>query len=167
LLVQSLKEADVSFVSFLPESRLSDLVPLLEKDEFFTLVRASHEGSAVCMASGAALVGQSAAVYMEASGLMASLFQLQGVPIRCGIPLLLLVSHVGSPSDSGNGSTFSGFGTRTEPLLRAMGIQYEVLDSSIGLSKKVHDMVRASHAAKEPACLLFTGEFTDFEGDWL
>lgn len=161
-MVDGLKKAGVDFVSFLPESRMSDIIPLMLEDDSFTVVRASHEGSAVSIASGAALVGRLPAVYMESTGLMLSLYNLQTIPIRSGLPVLLLVSHVGSAPDLGNNYTFSGYGMKMEPVLDAMAIQYEVLEDDYRLVTRITDMARAARAAKQPACLLFTGDFTIF-----
>ena len=72
-LVAALQAAGVDFISYLPESRMRALVPLIEADDAFTVVRTAHEGSAVAIAAGAALVGKTPAVYMEATGLMLSL----------------------------------------------------------------------------------------------
>jgi sulfopyruvate decarboxylase TPP-binding subunit len=164
--VSGLKSAGVDFLSFLPESRIGDIIPLIEKDDSFTMVRASHEGTAVSMAAGAALAGKQPAVYMEGTGLILSLYNLQGTAIRCGLPLLLLVSHVGSPGDRANSMTFSGYGMRVEGLLRAMGLPFEVVYDGDRIETRIGDMVRAAQSAKLPGCLLFTGEFTTFTGGW-
>jgi sulfopyruvate decarboxylase subunit alpha len=162
--VGGLKAAGVDFVSYLPESRLIEILPLLEKDDSFTLVCASHEGTAVSIACGAALVGRQPAVYMEASGLFLSLYNILSVAIRCGLPLLLLVSHTGSPGDKLNSMTFSGYGPRTEAVLQAMRLPYQVVEDGQQIEERIADMVRAASAAKQPACLLLTGEFTAAEG---
>lgn len=158
--VDGLKEAEVDFISFLPESRMSEIIPLIDKDDFFTVVRTSHEGSAVSIASGAALVGKNPAVYMEGTGIILSLYNLQSIPMRCGLPILLLASYVGSPADKGNSITFAGYGSKTEGLLQTMGIPYRILEDDNRLATRIVDMTRAAHSAKQPTCLLFTGEFT-------
>ena len=158
--VRGLKAAGVDFVSYLPESRLIDMLPLLQQDDAFTLVCASHEGTAVAIASGAALVGRHPAVYMEASGLFLSLYHILSVPVRCGLPLLLLVSHTGSPGDQFNSMTFSGYGARTEAILDGIRIPFQIADRGEHIEARIADVVRAASAAKLPACLLLTGEFT-------
>src|SRR5215472_10202964 len=56
--VAQLKKTSIDFVTYLPETRLSRILPILEKDDFFTLVPVASEAEAVTIASGAALVGQ-------------------------------------------------------------------------------------------------------------
>jgi sulfopyruvate decarboxylase subunit alpha len=158
--VRGLKAADIDFVAYLPESRLIEMLPLLERDEAFTVVCASHEGTAVSIACGAALVGRHPMVYMEASGLFLSLYNVLSVGVRCGLPLLLFVSHTGSPGDQFNSATFAGYGARTVAVLDGIRIPYQVVDVGDGIEERIADVVRAASAAKAPACLLLTGEFT-------
>lgn len=157
---EGLKAADISFISYLPESRLSNMLPHLEAEDSITLVRTTHEGSAVNIASGAAMVGENAAVYMECTGVLASIYNLESTPIYAGIPILLLVSYCGGIGDQHNSATFSGYGRRTEPLLQALDIPYQVLEDGHRLETRIKDMARAAQSAKYPTCLLFTGDFT-------
>lgn len=161
-----LKAAGIDFVSFLPESRMPDIIPLLEGDEEITVARSSHEGTAVTMACGSALVGGRPAVYMEATGFVAAMYNIESTAMQFGLPLLLLVSYVGSPGDKANSTTFSLWGRRLEPQIQALGLQYRVLEDGSNLATRIEDMARAARSAKQPACLLFTGEFTVFTGGW-
>jgi sulfopyruvate decarboxylase TPP-binding subunit len=159
-LVDGLKEAEVDFISFLPESRMGGMVPLLASDGSFIVVRASHEGTAVALACGAALVGRRSAVYTEGTGFVASMYTLESTAMQFGLPLLFLVSYVGSPGDDGNSNTFSLWGRRLESQIQALGLQYRVLEDGHDLKRRIVEMARAAQSAKLPACLLFTGEFT-------
>lgn len=158
--VSGLRQAGVNFVSYLPESRMPEIIPLLEQDGSFQLVRTGHEGTAVSIASGAAYVGKQAAVYMEGTGLYTSTYNVQTVPIRSMLPLLLLVSYIGSFADTHNSFTFAGYGQRIPALLDALGILYQVVDNAERLEDKIVDAVRTANSLKLPACLLFTGELT-------
>lgn len=161
-----LKRADVDFLSFLPESRLSDVIPLVDDDPEITVARTSHEGTAVLLACGASLGGKKPAVYMEATGFVASTYSIESTAMQFGLPLLLLVAYVGSPGDRANSTTFSLWGRRLEAQIEALGLQYRVLEDGHDLETRIEDMARAARSAKEPACLLFTGEFTIFTGGW-
>lgn len=158
--VGGLKAAGIDFVAYLPESRLIEMLPLLERDEAFTVVCASHEGTAVSIACGAALVGRRPMVYMEASGLFLSLYNVLSVGVRCGLPLLLVVSHTGSTGDRLNSATFAGYGARTTAVLDGIRTPYQVVDAGDRIEERIADVARAASAAKSPACLLLTGEFT-------
>lgn len=166
LTMAGLKAAEIDFVSLLPESRMPDLLPLVEADPDVTMVRASHEGTAVTFACGAALGGRRPAVYMEATGFVAAMYNIESTAMQFGLPLLLLVTYVGSPGDQANSTTFSLWGRRLEAQIQALGLQYRVLEDGHKLETRIGDMARAARSAKQPACLLFTGEFTTFTGGW-
>jgi sulfopyruvate decarboxylase subunit alpha len=164
--VDGLKAAGVDFFTFLPESRINDILDLVLQDDHFTVVRATHEGDGVNMACGAALVGKVAAVCMEGNGLPLSVYHLQTAAIRVGVPILLLVSYIGSPGDKANSMTFTGVGMKLVPMLQAMNIPFRIVEDGDRIEERIADMVRMAQSAKQPTCLLFTGDFTVFTGGW-
>ena len=91
-LVAGLKDAGIDFFSYLPESRLSDIIPLIRDDPSFTMIKTCHEGTAVTLACGAALVGKRPVVYCEATGFVLSMYNLQSVAMQFGLPVLFLIS---------------------------------------------------------------------------
>ena len=159
--VAGLKEAGIDFVSYIPETRLSEILPVLEADGSFTLVPVASEAEAVGIAAGASLGGKHAAVYMEGTGLFVSTYNLLTVGERYGVPMLLLVAYVGSFEDQGNSYLFSHYGNKTKGILDTLGIQYLIIDSANQLEARIKDAVRMMHALKLPVALLFTGEFTE------
>ena len=100
--VAGLKAAGINFVSYIPETRLSEILPLMKADDSFTLVPVASEAEAVGIAAGASLGGKRAAVYMEGTGLFVSTYNLLTVGERYGVPMLLLVAYVGSFEDQRN-----------------------------------------------------------------
>lgn len=159
-IVEHLRSAEINFITYLPETRLSAILPLLEADKFFQLVPVASEAEAVTIASGASLVGKQAACYMEGTGLFVSSYNLLTVSIRLGIPLLLLISYVGSFADQRNSFRFAPTGLRTEEQLKALNIEYQIIADLADLETKIPDAVRMMHALKQPVALLFTGDFT-------
>ena len=158
--VAQLKNGGIDFITYLPETRLSRILPVLEKDNFFQLVPVASEAEAVTIASGAALVGKRPACYMEATGLFVCSYNLLLVSVRLGIPLLLLISHVGSFADQKNSFRFAPTGIRTEEQLKALNIEYQVMTSGTDLETGISGAARMMYALKQPFALLFTGEFT-------
>jgi phosphonopyruvate decarboxylase len=159
--VAGLKEAGIDFVSYIPETRLSEILPVLEADGSFSLVPVASEAEAVGIAAGASLGGKHAAVYMEGTGLFVSTYNLLTVGERYGVPMLLLVAYVGSFEDQRNSYLFSHYGNKTKGILDTLGIQYLIIDSANQLEARIKDAVRMMHALKLPVALLFTGEFTE------
>jgi sulfopyruvate decarboxylase subunit alpha len=159
--VAALKAAGIDFVSYLPETRLSEILPLMAADGSFHLVPVASEAEAVGIAAGAALGGKRAAVYMEGTGLFVSTYNLLTIGARYGVPMLLLVAYVGSFEDQRNSYLFSHYGNKTKGILEILGIQYSIIESGDRLETQIQDAVRMMHALKLPVALLFTGEFTE------
>jgi sulfopyruvate decarboxylase TPP-binding subunit len=159
-IVSSLKEAGINFVTFVPETRLSQILPLIKEDNFFRLVSVASEAEGVSIAAGASMGGKQAAAYMEGPGIWVSSYNLLTVGIRYGIPLLLLVGYVGSFEDRRNTFLYVEYGIKMTAQLESMGIQYAVLRDGDDLETKIKDAVRMMNALKQPVALLFTGEFT-------
>jgi sulfopyruvate decarboxylase TPP-binding subunit len=159
-LVDALREAGIDFVAYLPETRMSEILAVLQSDRAFTLVAVASEAEAVGIAAGAALGGKQAAVYMEGTGVFVSAYNLLTVGERYGVPMLLLVSYIGSMEDQRSTFLYSHYGTKMISQLQALGIQYEILKDAQEIGAKIKNGVRMMHGLKQPVALLFTGEFT-------
>ncbi len=159
--VAGLKEAGIDFVSYVPETRLSEILPILKADGAFTLAPVASEAEAVGIAAGAAMGGKRVAVYMEGTGLFVSTYNLLTVGERYGVPMLLLVAFVGSFDDQRNSYLFSHYGTKTLGLLKTLGIEAVVVKSGDHLEAHIKNAVRMMHALKLPVAILFTGDFTE------
>ena len=159
-IVTGLKEAGISFVSYLPETRLSQIMPLLREDPSFMVVPVANEAEGVSIAAGASLGGRPAAVYMEGSGVYISSYNLLVLGKRLGVPMLLLVAYYGSILDKRNTFIYAYPGIHLIPILQSLNIQYEVFQNADSLEDKIKGAVKMMHAIKQPVALLFTGEFT-------
>ena len=159
-LVAGLKQAGIDLVTYLPETRLSQILPLLRADPAFTVVPVASESEAVTIGAGAALTGKQVAIYIECTGLYVSCYTLVSIARRYGVPLLLIVGYLGSMADQRNNNVYAVSGAYIEPLLQALQIQFEVLQTGDRLEGNIQDAVRQMHALKLPVALLFSGEFT-------
>ena len=159
-LVGGLKAAGIDFITYLPETRLSEMIPLLQGDSAIQMVPVGSEAEGVSIAAGAALGGKVVASYMEGTGVYVSCYNILTVGVRYGVPMLLLVSYVGSFEDRRNSFLYVQRGTRLIPQLEALDVQYQVIRTGEGLERKIKDAVRMMNALKQPVALLFTEEFT-------
>jgi sulfopyruvate decarboxylase TPP-binding subunit len=159
-LVQGLKEAGINFVTYLPETRLSQIVPLIQSDSDIELIGAANEQEAVTIAAGATLGGKQAAVYMENTGIYVSCYSLLVIGKQLGVPLLLIVGYLGGVPDQRNSFLYATIGSRTIPVLDGLGIEYMTLEEGASLETKIKDAVRAANALRGPFALLFAGEFS-------
>jgi len=159
-LVQGLKSAGINFVTYLPETRLSQIVPLIRGDPEIELVAVSSEQEAVTIAVGATLGGKQAAVYMENTGIYVSSYSLLVTGKQLGVPVLLVVGFLGGVPDQRNSFLYATIGNHTIPVLQGLGIEYQVLEDGEKLEIKISDAVRAANALRAPYALLFAGEFS-------
>ncbi len=159
-LVGGLKAAGVNFITYLPETRLSEMIPLLQSENSIQMVPVGSEAEGVSIAAGAALGGKVVASYMEGTGVYVACYNILTVGIRYGVPMLLLVSYVGSLEDHRNSFLYVQRGIKLIPQLEALEVQYQVIRSGDGLERKIKDAVRMMNALKQPVALLFTEEFT-------
>jgi sulfopyruvate decarboxylase TPP-binding subunit len=159
-LVAGLSDAGVNFVSYLPETRLSQILPLMRDDASFQLAPVSSEQEAVTIAAGATLGGKQAACYIESTGIYVSCYSLVTVGKQLGVPLLLVVGFLGGFQDQRNSFLYSTIGAYARPVLEALAIPHEVIESGDGLETKIKNAVRAANALRGPSALLFAGEFS-------
>jgi sulfopyruvate decarboxylase TPP-binding subunit len=159
-LVRGLKDAGINFVTYLPETRLSQIVPLIRDDPEMELIAAASEQEAVTIAAGATLGGKQAAVYMENTGIYVSCYSLLTVGRQLGVPILLVVGYLGGVLDQRNSFLYATIGKHTVPVLEGLGIDYMVLEDGEKLETKINDAVRAANALRGPFALLFAGEFS-------
>lgn len=158
--VAGLKEAGIDFMSYLPESRLSQILPLMRKESCFKLAPSASEADAVSIAVGATLGGKQTACYMESTGVFVSCYQLVVVALHLHVPVLLLVSHLGGFDDQRNSFLYSVAGRRLIPQFKALGIEFKVLENGNHLEDDISTAVRTMNSLREPVALVFTGDFT-------
>ena len=159
-IVDSLKDAGIDFLTYLPESRLSQILPPLQRDPALMVVAVASEAEGVTIAAGAVLGGKQAACYLESSGLYVASYSLLTIGKQLGVPVLLVVGYLGGFADQRNSFLYATVGKRTIPLLDGLGIEAIIIETSDGLQAKVKDAVRTMHALRSPVALLFAGEFT-------
>lgn len=159
-IVQGLKVAGINFVTYLPETRLSQIVPLIRDDPDMELIAAASEQEAVTIAAGATLGGKQAAVYMENTGIYVSSYSLLAVGKQLGVPLLLIIGFLGGIPDQRNSFLYATIGNHTIPLLQALGIEHMLVEDGARLEVKINDAVRGMNALRAPFALLFAGDFS-------
>src|SRR6266568_7402119 len=147
-LVQSLKDAGINFVTYLPETRLSQIIPIIRDDPDMELVPVASEAEAVTIAAGATLGGKQAAVYMENTGIYVSSYSLLTVGKQLGVPILLVAGYLGGVADQRNSFLYATIGSHTIPVLQGLGIEYMVLEDGDRLEEKIKDAVRAANALR-------------------
>lgn len=154
--LQGLKEAEVDFISLLPDSDFSELQERVASDQSFTYVAVSNEAIGVGVSAGAWLSGKRPALLVPTSGLLVAAWPLTSLCMAWGLPLLLLIPYRG---DIGDGFwLMAPYKDTTEPLLHVLHIPYVVVSKTEEISKAIIDAQGSTISWQRPVAVLLTGE---------
>jgi sulfopyruvate decarboxylase TPP-binding subunit len=157
VLYEGLRENGVNFAIGLPCSGFSTAQELLLKDDDFDYVSVPHEGTGLGMCAGAWLAGRRPAALIENFGLFASVYHLLRGHMSYGIPTLMITEFRG---DTGDQEFFAEGGELTLDLLKAMRINYRVVDDLNGLKPAIRDALRWMDGCLRPFALVPTFNLT-------
>jgi sulfopyruvate decarboxylase TPP-binding subunit len=125
---QTLRRIGVTDVVWLPDSALGPWEGALE--QAFALRRVCREGEAWVLAAGLYLGGRKPLVMIQSTGFFESGDALRNVLFDLRLPLFALIGYRGALASSSPDTARDYL----EPVLRAWGIDYIVLDESRHLS---------------------------------
>ena len=153
-LYSALKQCGVGLLSALPETWLVHLIRLADDDPEMILVRLAKEEEGVGISAGAHFAGVKSAMLMQNHGFLASINGIVSLAHLYKIPLLMLISYRGTFGERDPWQTQGG--NFTEPVLRALGIPYDVLDSAETAAKKIRQAQALAESSLQPVALLLT-----------
>jgi len=154
LIYETLKECDIRLVSALPETWLVHLIRLTDEDPEMTLVRLAKEEEGVGISAGAHFAGVKSAMLMQNHGFLASINGIVSFAHLYKIPLLMLISYRGTFGERDPWQTQGG--NVTEPLLRALGIPYFLLDQVETVKKRIRHAQTLAESSLQPVAVLLT-----------
>jgi sulfopyruvate decarboxylase subunit alpha len=123
----ALKDSGVTHVIWVPDSVLGQWDASLSNDPDVSLIRVCREGEAVAVAGGLLLGGKRPIVLMQCTGLFEAGDALRNIVHDLKLPLFFLIG-VRSYYAHQKGATADTCPMFTEPILRAWGLPYVVLD---------------------------------------
>ncbi len=149
---QALRDADISFAAYLPDTLNYPLARLLETDPGMICVNCAREDEGVAMAMGAFLGGRWPVLLTEGSGLgLSALILARGIVQRT--PLLILASH---NSALGERHDYIAATRRvTEPLLDALNIPYVIAMSGEQAPLLIREAQLSVRGDRRPVAVLF------------
>src|SRR3990172_5524935 len=156
LIYDGLKACDVGLIAALPETWLVHLIRMADEDRAMTLVRVAREEEAIGIAAGAHLAGVNAALLMQNHGFLASINPIVSLALLYRIPLLMLISYRGHMGERDPWQTEGG--RWTEPVLRSLGIPYDLLRSPADVERQVLAAQALTESSLTPVALLLTRE---------
>jgi sulfopyruvate decarboxylase subunit alpha len=154
MLYDALKQCGVGLVSALPETWLVHLIRLADDDPEMILVRLAKEEEGVGISAGAHFAGVKSAMLMQNHGFLASINAIVSFAHLYKIPMLMLVSYRGTFGERDPWQTQGG--NVTEPVLQALRIPYDFLDSAETAPKKIRKAQTLAESSLQPVALLLT-----------
>jgi sulfopyruvate decarboxylase subunit alpha len=152
LIVESMKEAGVSFVTSLPDANLQKLLALVDADPELAHVTLAREEEGIGICAGAYMGGLTPAIIMQNGGFLNSCNALTTTALNFNIPILLLIYYAGDLGDEG----FSMLGSVTEPVLRGIGIRYQVLRRLEEIKRIIKGASTLAIDSRRPVAVLLT-----------
>ena len=154
LIYDALKACGIGLISALPETWLVHLIRMADEDPEMILVRLAKEEEGVGVSAGAHFAGVRSAMLMQNHGFLAAINGIVSFAQLYKIPLLMLISYRGSFGERDPWQTQGG--SVTEPLLRALGIPYSLLDSPETVEKRIRQGQVLAASSLQPVALLLT-----------
>jgi sulfopyruvate decarboxylase subunit alpha len=152
LIIEGMKEAGVRFVTSLPDANLQKLLALVDADLELTHVTLAREEEGIGICAGAYMGGLMPAVIMQNGGFLNSCNALTTTALNFNIPILLLIYYAGDLGDEG----FSVLGSVTEPVLRGLGIRYQVLRRLEEIKAILRGATTLAIDSRRPVAVLLT-----------
>jgi sulfopyruvate decarboxylase subunit alpha len=154
ILLNGMKAAGINLIATLPDINLSQLLHEVETDREVLHVPLCREEEGIGICAGAYLVGKKCAAIMQNGGFFNSNNAIVSTLLQYEIPLLLMIYYAGDIGDR----TFSTSGSKTEPVLPALGIRYYVMRDPADAPELIKRAQVLAEDCKRPVALLLTKE---------
>lgn len=147
-IVAGLKENDVRFVAYLPDTPLSSLIETVENEPAFTTIQLAREEEAIGILSGTWLGHQRGALLCQSSGLATTLNGLGSLSKPARIPFIGFVTRRGNLGEFNLAQVPFGYGM--PEILDTMGIRNESIESSENLDNYIDMAIKTAFSIEEP-----------------
>ena len=156
IFMEALKEAEVSVVTALPESLLATVYRLCESDNAIRYIPVTNEGEMPGICAGTYLAGKRALMIMENSGLRQASEPIARFSLRCGIPMVMVLSYRG---DCGEPNFWGHNHAQTmEPMLQELRIPCRFVRRHEQLEPSFRRAFAHADASQWPTALIYSGD---------
>ena len=152
LIVEAMKEAGVNFIASLPDANLARLLAVVDGERELTHVTLCREEEGIGICAGAYIGGRTPAIIMQNAGFLNSCNALTTTALNFNIPMLLMIYYAGDVGDEG----FATLGSVTEPVLRGLGIRYQVLRKIEDIRSMIKGATTLAFDGRRPVAVLLT-----------
>ncbi len=152
LILESMKEAGINFVTSLPDFNIARLIELVDGDQDIKHVPLCREEEGIGLCTGAYMGGKTTAVIMQNGGFLNSCNGITTTALNFNIPMLLMIYYAGDIGDEG----FSTLGSVTEPVLNSLGIRYFLLRKMDEIKNTIKGAMTLATDSRRPVAVLLT-----------
>jgi len=153
-MVDSLKQAEISLIAYVPDISIYQATKLMEEDPFFHVVAATREEEAIGVAVGAYAVGRRSAVFMQSSGFGNCINAITSLCIPCRTPIPLFINLRGELGEFNIAQV--AMGRATKPILDVLGLPHYTLTGEVELGTIVAGALDLCYASRQPIAFCLT-----------
>ncbi len=157
IVYESLKEAGIDFVAYLPDDQIHDTQKLIVEDANFITVPIANEGEGVAACAGAWLGGKRPALIIADSGFLVATWPLASLAVSYGIPILVIIAHRGEIGDRANWR-FITYKFTTEPILHALQFPFVAVKIPEETREAITGAQLSASLWQHPVAVLLAGE---------
>lgn len=148
---QQLKQLGFTHVVWLPDSEANFMYQTLSADPDLQLVQVCREAETMAIAVGLMIGGKQPVCLIQNTGLMESGDSLRGLVLDLKIPMLIMVGYRGW---RGGAAMTDSAGVYLEPILKAWGVNYYLIESDDDLQRVAEAWKEAQEASRPVAVLI-------------
>lgn len=131
-MVETLKSMGITHIVWLPDSETGFLYEAIAADGSIRFVPVCREGEALAVAAGLWVGGARPLVLIQNTGLFESGDSVRGLGLDVGLPVVMVIGYRGW---RGGRPMEDSAGVYTEPILKAWGINYCLVETERDLAK--------------------------------
>lgn len=157
-IVTALKENNVTFVAYLPDTPLDSVISIVENEDEFTTVPVTREEEAVGVLSGGWLGGERGALLCQSSGIATAINGLASLSNPAQIPFVGFVTRRGSVGEFNRAQV--PFGYAMPEVLDSIGIRNTSVRDPDSLERRADMAIKSAFATDDPFVVILESTLT-------
>ncbi len=153
-MVHCLKEAEIPFISYVPDVNIGQVTRIMEDDPYFHVVAAAREEEAIAIAVGAYAVGTRSAVFMQSSGFGNCINSIGSLCLPARTPIPFFINMRGDLGEFNMAQV--AMGRATGPILDLFGLPRYTLTEQSNMERVVKGAIQLCYASRQPVAVCLT-----------
>jgi sulfopyruvate decarboxylase TPP-binding subunit len=153
-IVEAVHQSGVEYILSVPDISTSEgLLYPLARDKRFKLIRVCKEDETVGIAAGLSYRGKRALILIQHTGFLDSINAVRAVAVEYELPVCMMIGLLNKEPDVPPTQS-SVYGVKiTEPILDAMGIRHDLIDSDRDVPR-IAATIDNAYATSRPLAIL-------------